>query len=116
MARELTRHGMEIAAITTVGDKQEEITTALDNGFARADVLLLTGGLGPTSDDITKHTLCQYFHTTLAFNEEVLLNIESLFLKRNIALNQLTRGQAYVPASSTVIQNNAGTAPHPLVQ
>jgi nicotinamide-nucleotide amidase len=111
MARELTRHGMEIAAITTVGDKQEEITTALDNGFARADVLLLTGGLGPTSDDITKHTLCQYFHTTLAFNEEVLLNIESLFLKRNIALNQLTRGQAYVPASSTVIQNNAGTAP-----
>ena len=111
MARELTRHGMEIVAITTVGDRQEEIITALDNGFARADVVLLTGGLGPTNDDVTKLALCQYFHTTLTFNEEVLQNIESLFLKRNIALNPLTRNQAYVPISSTVIQNNAGTAP-----
>jgi len=111
MARELTQHGFEIAAITTVGDRQKEILKALDNGFSRADILLLTGGVGPTNDDITKHTLSHYFHTALEFNDEVLQNIESLFLKRNIQLNQLTRNQAYVPACSTVIQNMNGTAP-----
>ncbi len=111
MARELTQHGFEITAITTVGDQSEEIIRALDNAFGRADILLLTGGVGPTNDDITKHTLCQYFHTALAFNEEVLLNIESIFLKRNIQMNQLTRNQAYVPVRSTVIQNRSGTAP-----
>lgn len=111
MARELTRRGFEIAAVTTVGDRSEEIIRALDHGFERADILLLTGGVGPTNDDITKHTLCQYFHTALELNEEVLLNIESIFLKRNLQLNQLTRNQAYVPVNSRVIQNREGTAP-----
>ena len=111
LARELTQRGFEIAAITTVGDQSDEIIRALDHGFERADILLLTGGVGPTNDDITKHTLCHYFHTALVFNEEVLQNIELLFLKRNIQLNQLTRNQAYVPASARVIQNRAGTAP-----
>lgn len=111
MARELTQQGFEIAAITTVGDRSDQIISALDIGFERADILLLTGGVGPTNDDITKHTLCQYFHTALEFNEEVLLNIESLFLKRNIPLNQITRNQAYVPVNAMVIQNSVGTAP-----
>jgi nicotinamide-nucleotide amidase len=111
MARELTQRGFEITAITTVGDQSYEIIRALDSGFERADILLLTGGVGPTNDDITKHTLCQYFHTALELNEEVLLNIESIFLKRNIQLNQLTRNQAYVPVGASVIQNSAGTAP-----
>ena len=111
MGRELTQHGFEIVAITTVGDQSEEIIRALDSGFGRADILLLTGGVGPTNDDITKHTLCQYFHTALTFSDEVLQQIESIFLKRNIQLNQLTRNQAYVPVNSTVIQNKVGTAP-----
>lgn len=111
MANELTQHGFEIAAITTVGDQSDMIIRALDIGFERADILLLTGGVGPTNDDITKHTLCRYFHTALEFNEEVLLNIESFFLKQNMQLNQLTRNQAFVPANSMVIQNRAGTAP-----
>jgi len=111
MGRELTLQGFIITAVTTVGDRTDDIIQAIDIAFGRADILLLTGGVGPTNDDITKHTLCQYFHTALEFNDEVLQNIESVFLKRNIPLNQLTRKQAYVPVSATVIQNKAGTAP-----
>lgn len=111
MGRELTQRGFIITAVTTVGDLAEDIIQALDIAFGRADILLLTGGVGPTNDDITKHTLCQYFHTALEFNDEVLQNIESVFLKRNIQLNQLTRNQAYVPVNAIVIQNRTGTAP-----
>ena len=111
MSRELTQCGFEIEAITSIGDRSADIIKAIDIAFGRADILLLTGGVGPTNDDITKHTLCQYFHTALEFNDEVLKNIESIFIKRNIPLNQLTKKQAYVPVSSTVIQNKFGTAP-----
>lgn len=111
MSAELTKNGFEITAISTVGDNADAIIRALDAGFERADVLLLTGGIGPTNDDITKHTLCNYFHTALVFNDEVLQNIEHVFLKRNLQFNQLTRNQAYVPANCTVIQNKVGTAP-----
>jgi nicotinamide-nucleotide amidase len=111
MGRELTQQGFIIAAITTVGDRSDDIIHAIDNAFGRADILLLTGGVGPTNDDITKHTLCRYFHTALEFNDEVLQHVESVFLRRNIQLNQLTRKQAYVPVSATVIQNKVGTAP-----
>ncbi|MCE5206448.1 MAG: CinA family nicotinamide mononucleotide deamidase-related protein [Porphyromonadaceae bacterium] len=111
MGRELTQQGFIITAVTTVGDQGDEITRAIDNAFERADILLLTGGVGPTNDDITKHILCQYFHTALEFNDEVLQHIETVFLKRNIQLNQLTRNQAFVPVSATVIQNKVGTAP-----
>jgi competence/damage-inducible protein CinA C-terminal domain len=111
MGRELTQRGFEITAISTVGDCSEDIIKAMDVAFERADILLLTGGVGPTNDDITKHTLCRYFHTALEFNDEVLQNIESILLKRNIPLNQLTRKQAYVPVNCTVIQNKVGTAP-----
>lgn len=111
LGRELTRYGFGIAAITSVGDCQDDIIRAIDHAFERADILILTGGVGPTNDDITKHTLCRYFHTALTFNDEVLQNIESIFINRNILLNQLTRAQAYVPENSRVIQNKVGTAP-----
>lgn len=111
IARELTQRGFEIAAISSVADRSEDIIMAIEIAFKRADILLLTGGIGPTNDDITKHTLCQYFHTALEFNDDVLQNIESIFIKRNIPLNQLTRNQAYVPVNATVIQNRQGTAP-----
>lgn len=111
IARELTKNGFQIEAITTIGDHTEDIIKAIDIAFNRADILLVTGGVGPTKDDVTKHALCQYFHTALEFNDDVLKNIESIFIKRNIQLNQLTRNQAYVPVNSTVIQNRLGTAP-----
>lgn len=111
IAQQLTRHGFEVVAISTVGDCSEDIIKAIDIAFERSDILLLTGGVGPTNDDITKHTLCRYFHTALELNDEVLQNIESIFLKRNLQLNKLTYKQAYVPANSNIIQNSEGTAP-----
>ena len=72
MAAELTRQGFEIVAITTVGDDAENIRRQIDIAFSRPDVVLMTGGVGPTKDDITKKTLCDYFDTDLVFDETVL--------------------------------------------
>ena len=103
MARELTEYGFEIVAITTVGDNAQMIEHALNIGFGRADVLLLTGGVGPTKDDITKNTLCRYFHTQLVFNEEVLNTIRTVFSQKNLEINELTRSQAFVPEGLSLI-------------
>jgi len=111
MAQELNKNGFRVFQITSVTDNEKHISNAIDQAFNRADIVLLTGGLGPTKDDITKQTLCKYFNTKLVFNQEVLDNIQELFLNRPYILNNLTFGQAYVPQSATIIQNKRGTAP-----
>lgn len=111
MGVELNKAGFEIAQITSVHDDENHIVEALENALQRADVVLFTGGIGPTKDDITKHTLAKFFKTELVFNEDVLTNIENLFSARGRVPNELTRLQAMVPANCTVIQNRLGTAP-----
>ncbi len=103
--------GFDVVYITSIKDNKDAIYTAIEDGFDRADILLLTGGNGPTKDDITKTTLCEYFNEQLVFDNEVLENIETLFRDRGVAINELTRNQAFVPQKSTVIQNRVGTAP-----
>ncbi len=111
MSSMMSNAGFDVVYITSIKDSREAIYTAIEDGFERADILLLTGGNGPTKDDITKSTLCNYFNEQLVFDNEVLENIASLFKERNVELNELTRNQAYVPEKSTVIQNRVGTAP-----
>ena len=111
MARELTAEGFTVGTITTVGDAADNLLKALNIAFSRADILLLTGGVGPTRDDRTKETLCNYFGCGLILNNEVLQHIENLFLRRKATLNPLTRDQALVPELATVIPNSVGTAP-----
>ncbi len=111
MAVELNKAGFRISQITSVHDDAEHITSALDLALQNNEIVLLTGGLGPTKDDITKNTLCEYFGTKLVFDESVLRNIENIFRNRNIVMNDLTRNQAFVPDNCTVIQNLVGTAP-----
>jgi nicotinamide-nucleotide amidase len=112
MATELNKAGFELAQITSVHDETEHIVESLNMALKRADVILFTGGIGPTNDDITKQTLCAYFGSKLVFNESVLENINRLFLTRpNFVMNDLTRAQAMVPENCTVIQNPVGTAP-----
>lgn len=111
MSRKMSGAGFDVVYITSIKDSEKAIYTAIEDGFARADILLVTGGNGPTKDDITKSTLCEYFNDQLVFDNEVLENIETLFKERNITLNELTRNQAFVPQNSTVIQNRVGTAP-----
>ena len=111
MAVELNKAGFEIVQITSVHDDASQITAALYAALERAEVVLITGGIGPTKDDITKQTLCGFFDTKLVFDESVFQNIEGLFARRNIQLNELTRAQAMVPESAVIIQNTVGTAP-----
>jgi nicotinamide-nucleotide amidase len=112
MATELNTAGFELAQITSVHDDANHIIEALEMALKRADVVLFTGGIGPTNDDITKQTLCSYFDTKLVFNDSVYKNIERLFANRpNYKMNELTKAQAMVPENCTVIQNEVGTAP-----
>ena len=111
IARELNHIGWEVTEITTVRDRSREITDALNSSFGRVNVVLMTGGLGPTKDDITKQTLCDYFGGKLVFDESVFANVEAIFRRRKLTMNDSTRNQAYVPNMCTVIQNPVGTAP-----
>jgi nicotinamide-nucleotide amidase len=112
MAQQLNLAGIEVHQITSVHDNRDHILVALEEAEQRADVVLITGGLGPTKDDITKNVLCEYFHTSLVFHQPTYDAIENMwFRKKGIPLNDLNRGQAMVPASCTVIPNKKGTAP-----
>nr|MBP8023706.1 competence/damage-inducible protein A [Paludibacter sp.] len=97
MGVELNKAGFRIAQITSIHDDANHIVNALNDALGRADVVLFTGGIGPTKDDITKHTLTEYFETKLVFDENVLRNIEELLKNRQRAMNELTRSQAMVP-------------------
>lgn len=111
MSVELNKAGFEIVQITSVHDDAAHIVASLDLALERADVVLFTGGIGPTKDDITKQTLSRYFGMQLVFNDEVYKNIEQVLVNRSRAVNKLTRTQAFVPDGCTVIQNRVGTAP-----
>lgn len=110
MSHKLTDAGFEVQAKISIGDNAQQIKDTISSVFKDVDVILMTGGLGPTKDDITKQTLCEYYGTELVFNDAVLKNIENV-ISNFTSLNELTRNQAYVPKDCTVIQNRVGTAP-----
>lgn len=109
MGRELNKIGIEVLRIVSVRDRENEITDAIDNAMKRVNIVLVTGGLGPTKDDITKQTLCKYFHTDLCFSEEVYENVKRV-LGGKIPMNALNKSQAMVPRDCTVINNPVGSA------
>ena len=111
IARHLSPLGWEAKSVKVIADDADEIFRAIDEAFAVTDVVLMTGGLGPTKDDITKATLCRYFGGEMVLNEDVKRNVYAQFERRGIAMNRLTAGQAMVPSSCRVIQNEVGTAP-----
>ena len=111
MGAELSKSGFDIFRITSVHDRKADICYALDESAKEADVVLITGGLGPTSDDITKHTLAEYFNTHLITDSEVLKMIDDMMGRRNFAMNDNNRRQAEVPEKCRVLKNGAGTAP-----
>jgi len=111
MGAELSSAGFDIHRKITIRDNRSDILQALSDSSGKSVVVLMTGGLGPTSDDITKQTLCEFFNTKLVLNEEVLDMIEKMMLRRNFPMNENNRKQAEVPESCMVLTNNAGTAP-----
>jgi nicotinamide-nucleotide amidase len=111
IARALDRNGFEIVRISTIGDNGDVIRHTVEASLSVADVVITTGGLGPTKDDITKQVMCQIFGGTLKRDDSVTRNIETVFAKRCLQMNALTLDQALVPTSCSVIQNTLGTAP-----
>lgn len=111
IAEQLNMIGIRVHQITSISDNQEHILSTLREASGRAGLILITGGLGPTKDDITKQTLCRFFNTSLIFSEEAYKNVEKLFSARGYAVSELNRLQAMVPANCRVIPNPNGTAP-----
>jgi nicotinamide-nucleotide amidase len=110
MGQQLNLLGIEVYQVTSVHDSHDHILKAFAEAEQNADLVLITGGLGPTKDDITKKCLCEYFDTELVFHPEVLEHVRSLLSSRNVVINQLNKDQALLPASCTVLHNSAGTA------
>ncbi len=111
MSVELTNIGVKIIRKTSVADNESEILTAFAEAEKRADVILITGGLGPTSDDITKPCLAKYFNCGLVINEEALAEVTDFFKSRGRELTEMNRQQAALPTACIKITNPIGTAP-----
>jgi nicotinamide-nucleotide amidase len=112
IAQELNKIGVSVVQITSIQDDKTHILKSLKDAESRADIVLITGGLGPTKDDVTKNTLCEYFSDHLVEDESVLQHIENIFKKYSIApLLQVNKNQALVPSKAQVLPNEFGTAP-----
>ncbi len=111
IAQELSKIGISVAQITSISDNRKHILTTLEEVSRRVSLILITGGLGPTKDDITKTTLAEYTNDTLKVDLETLRHIETMMEARHFAMNPLNAKQAEVPAHCTVIRNSCGTAP-----
>ncbi|GAB2620916.1 competence/damage-inducible protein A [Emticicia sediminis] len=111
MSTELDKIGVKTVRKSSVGDQEDKILQILAEAEKRADIVLLTGGLGPTKDDITKKMLCKYFDDELVINEDALAFITDFFVKRGRPMTELNRQQAAVPSRCTYLANKTGTAP-----
>ena len=111
IAQQLNPLGILVKRRIAVGDEKEDILDALNEARKLSDIIIITGGLGPTSDDITKPLLCEYFGGKLVLNEQVLAHVQSIFAKRNRPMLQSNTNQALVPDVCEVLFNEVGTAP-----
>jgi nicotinamide-nucleotide amidase len=111
LAKALNKIGIEIIQITSVSDQRQHIIEALDASKNRAQIAIITGGLGPTKDDVTKHTLNEYFGDVLVQNQEILKHIEDIFAKYvTTPINEQNREQALLPSKAKILKNHHGTA------
>ena len=111
MAQMLVAAGIDVCGTYVIGDNADDIKYYLRHCIERSDVVLMTGGLGPTKDDITKRVLCELFDSELYENEEALDNVKRIFAARGYELTPINRQQAWVPRCCTMINNVLGTAP-----
>ena len=116
MAQKLNDEGFNVRQIISISDDPAHIAETFNESAKKVDFVLVTGGLGPTRDDKTKDTICDFFNTKLVADQAVLENIEELLHKRGISLNRLNRDQALVPEGCRVFQNKLGTAPGLLLE
>ncbi len=111
LSKELASLGISLMYQTAVGDNEERLKACLDHAFSRADTVILTGGLGPTPDDLTKEVCSDYFGKKLIMREDILNEIKSYFSHKGLTMPESNSKQALVPEDSTVLPNKNGTAP-----
>jgi nicotinamide-nucleotide amidase len=111
IGREVSEYGIQVVRKTVVGDDEKDIIAAIDVAMSAVPLVLVTGGLGPTRDDMTLRSLCRHFGCELHFSDEVYEDIERMCRERGREVHELTRLQAMVPDGCTVIRNRSGTAP-----
>lgn len=111
ISAELDKLGIKTRQKSSVSDTSSEIIRVLEEASKRSKLIIITGGLGPTNDDITKKTLCTFFNTELVWNDAVIHHLEQLFSRRGKELSALNKQQALVPANCEVLTNTSGTAP-----
>ena len=110
LGEQLNNLGFTIANGLVISDQKKDIVNALNQAENRSDIVLITGGLGPTNDDITKHTLTEYFNTTLELDKEIEQNIIDYFTNRNLPILQTNKDQALIPKACQVLPNSRGSA------
>ncbi|MCQ2975426.1 MAG: competence/damage-inducible protein A [Bacteroidales bacterium] len=111
LANFLDKLGIKVEKVSTIGDNKNDILTEIDNGIKNYSITILSGGLGPTKDDITKKTIAEYFNSKLIENKEVLEHVKQIQKLKNITPNALNLSQAKVPECCQIIKNENGTAP-----
>ena len=111
LSKALASIGIGVTHHTTVGDNAQRLLKALDDAFQRCNTVILTGGLGPTPDDLTKETCAKYFGKKLLLDESIVEEIESFFTLRNLVMPESNKKQALVPEDSIILPNRNGTAP-----
>ena len=111
IAARLGEIGVSIRRKYSIGDRREEIIDAVEESLAKSELVIITGGLGPTKDDITKRVLAEIFHSPMVCDQETYERVERMMTARGIAFNDLNKGQAMVPECCTVLANHKGTAP-----
>ena len=111
MAAQLNKAGIRVVQTTTIADDDKAIKTSLDQAFKRVDIVLISGGLGPTKDDITKKSLTEYFDAKLVFHEPTYEQVKKIFAARKFPVSEINRQQAMIPDKCTPLFNKNGTAP-----
>ena len=111
MGEQLFLNGIDLQQVTTIGDNTDHLHQAIRSALERVQFIFLTGGLGPTSDDLTKPALCSFFEVPLVFHPDAYEQVEALFARRGMAVTERNKQQAMLPANCTAVANHNGTAP-----
>lgn len=112
IAKQLNKIGVDVYQITSIEDEKAHILNAFEEASKRSNIIIITGGLGPTKDDITKHTFCEYFNDELVLDKKVLAHVEDIFKKYvNTPILEANRSQAWLPSQAITLHNEYGTAP-----
>ena len=110
VGEQLSLIGIKVHQVSTITDEEQHIVAALNEAKERVQVVIITGGLGPTKDDLTKQSLCKYFDTQLVLHQDILERLEGLYEKYDVPFTQVNQEQAWLPKSCLVLPNTKGTA------